>query len=230
MKTIKKTVRNAVIELKASLEGTYRFRFDHADYIFHDCVDVNNNWIAFELKSDCLNANYEYVCNSAEFIAEVDLLASNMGRATQSYAEYKALYNSVMGARIGGVGYAGYNPESPVFTQEMADKSVLPSVGDKCYITYPTGSHDCEVLGYDGSYVWFKGVGIHRTFRVDKCEFKPLTPPITLEEQALNDMVEQLTNEGIITYDPIMLRILIEKFKGNKIRGVTFQPLAVKDD
>jgi hypothetical protein len=33
-------------------------------------------------------------------------------------------------------------------------------------------------------------------------------------------MVEQLTNEGIVTYDPIMLRTLIEKFKNNKISGI----------
>jgi len=35
-------------------------------------------------------------------------------------------------------------------------------------------------------------------------------------------MEHELEVEGIVGCDSIMLRILIEKFKGNKIRGVTF--------
>ena len=59
-------------------------------------------------------------------------------------------------------------------------------------------------------------------------DIEPLTPPIEPEEKALNDMMEQLKNEGICSYDPIMLRILIAKFKANKIHGVSFQPLTVE--
>lgn len=51
--------------------------------------------------------------------------------------------------------------------------------------------------------------------------FKPIDNR-TSEEKAEADMIEHLTNEGIVTYDPIMLRILISKYKAGKIHGVTF--------
>jgi hypothetical protein len=112
----------------------------------------------------------------------------------------------------------------PVFTQEMADNGVLPSVGMEVELVV---FENLTSLGH----IEFKNeVGFLFRYKENNlCDFmefssdiafKPLTPPITLIDKALNDMVEQLTNEGIVTYDPIMLRILIEKFKNNKISGI----------
>lgn len=107
----------------------------------------------------------------------------------------------------------------PVFTQEMSDKW-SPEVGRHAMC----GDNECMVIGEHCGEFWCKFEnGCLQTWSADD-----LTQPVEPEEKAVNDMVEQLTNEGIVTYDPIMLRILIEKFKGDKISGVTFQPLTVE--
>ena len=112
--------------------------------------------------------------------------------------------------------------EPPVFTQAMADNGVLPSVGmeyldEDGQLCEAIANYSNFVVGVQTEHLiqQYPSVSVSRNDRV-----KPLTPPITLIDKALNDMVEQLTNEGIVTYDPIMLRILIEKFKNNKISGI----------
>jgi hypothetical protein len=125
------------------------------------------------------------------------------------------------------------------YTQAMADNGELPSVGMDCMAFVDENEKEVKE--------WFKGVvcgeyegspviklddltdGTEGYFDVfSRVDIKPLTPPIEPEEKALNDMIEQLKNEGICSYDPIMLRILIAKFKANKIHGVSFQPLTVE--
>jgi hypothetical protein len=75
----------------------------------------------------------------------------------------------------------------PTYTQEMANHGIKPLIGMDVYISYPKGSYDCLILGYHGDYVWFEGMGIYRTIRVDKCDFKP-----TARELAIADLVKVL--------------------------------------
>ena len=120
----------------------------------------------------------------------------------------------------------------PAFTQEMCDNGELPSVGMECMILFDNDSepewHEITWYGlFNGNPSFLcKGKQCWPE-RGGEFHIKPLTTPLSAEDQALDDMVEQLTNEGISAYDPIMLRILIEKFKNNKISGVSFKPLTV---
>ena len=133
---------------------------------------------------------------------------------------------------LAGANFTLQDKPTPIFTQEMVDNGVFPGVGMMVELII---FENLTSLGH----IEFKNeVGFLFRYKENNlCDFmefgsdvafKPLTPPITPEEQALNDMMEQLKNEGICSYDPIMLRILIAKFKANKIHGVSFQPLTVE--
>ena len=118
--------------------------------------------------------------------------------------------------------------ESPVYTQAMKDAGELPSVGMRC--TYDTTFFSleksnrgvCTPIAYFENKAWLNMYSTEYVINLDVITFKPLTPPKSDIEMAFEDMEHELEAEGIDGYDSIMLRILIEKFKGNKIRGVTF--------
>lgn len=121
-------------------------------------------------------------------------------------------------------------PSKPVFTQAMADKGELPSVGMECLATYTDWRSSPENVVIEcviPNWVWvsFPDKSVEDDFYcisipLSKVKFKAIQ---TDEDKAVEDMVEHLTNEGIVTYDNIMLKILIEKFKAGKIHGVTFK-------
>ena len=116
----------------------------------------------------------------------------------------------------------------PVFTQAMANHGIKPLVGMECNFKKRGAMESGVVTAITKRFIIFTdSFGDEHVRKIDDLTIEPLTPPVSPEEQALNDMVEQLTNEGIVAYDPIMLRILIEKFKNNKISGVSFKPLTV---
>ena len=115
---------------------------------------------------------------------------------------------------------------SPVYTQAMANHNTLPEVGAWVMVqgyAYKSSNQDwfkVEVLGhYEGKVIAESCSEANRVQLFDK--FKP-SDTRTDAEKALEDMEHELEAEGIGGYDSIMLKILIEKFKGNKIRGVTF--------
>ena len=136
-----------------------------------------------------------------------------------------------VGEHVGALFTSTPQPK-PAFTQEMCDNGELPSVGMECMILFDNDSepewHEITWYGlFNGNPSFLcKGKQCWPE-RGGEFHIKPLTTPLSAEDQALDDMVEQLTNEGISAYDPIMLRILIEKFKNNKISGVSFKPLTV---
>lgn len=249
-----KTVMDAVIEFKGKWPSSSWFMV---------CNKSNKIvGISYGL-GNTINSDEPVVCGWYEFADLVDHLASNMGSATESYAEYKRslggpIRGDIFGFDIepsqGEVSFmytdcdsqSNISPErldnmqsipdiKPVYTQELNDNGELPSIGMEC--TLLTSAID---KGTNGYIEYQNEVGfLFRYSENNLCDFyensedihfKPLTPPITLEDKALNDMVEQLTYEGIVTYDPIMLRILIEKFKGGKISGVSFKPLTVEGE
>lgn len=115
------------------------------------------------------------ICSISAYNAEVDYLASNMGRATQSYGEYKKEFECMTTATI---------QSKPVFTQAMADAGERPSIGMNCLIEVGgTGALTEFTPEYFGrKYV----VGYwpinerEASFAIDALKFKPLTPPITL--------------------------------------------------
>jgi len=109
-------------------------------------------------------------------------------------------------------------PSQSVFTKEMQNAGKLPEVGmkflheGKVVETLSTTKAQGGVVTFirDGSIAccwnnnsWVKAIDN----RTDK-------------EKAKEDMEYHLEMEGIVTYDSIMLSILIEKVLGDKIHGV----------
>jgi hypothetical protein len=121
----------------------------------------------------------------------------------------------------------------PVFTQEMADNGVLPSVGMECLILYSSSN-------YKGTITYIgKGVGVYHskdndkeyTFPLDSVSFKalkPLTPPITLEHgmgyQFTN--IEDNTIHGIYDEDENSFRGTCVEWGANSCTNI--QPLTVE--
>tara|TARA_R110001606_G_scaffold385158_1_gene548513 strand:- start:12945 stop:13838 length:894 start_codon:yes stop_codon:yes gene_type:complete len=108
-----------------------------------------------------------------------------------------------------------------VYTQEMADNGELPSVGMKIKLQYNQFSQpiECELLFISDQYMIAKKDNFEQHYHRGTWKPEPIETR-TKKEKAIDDMVEQLTMEGIVTYDNIILKILIEKFVGNKITGV----------
>ena len=74
-----KTVLDAVIEFKGE------WPFEIMPVIIHG--NIGQGWSDFWAESGKPNSNWQYVCNTSEFKNLVDELASNMGAATQTYAD-----------------------------------------------------------------------------------------------------------------------------------------------
>jgi hypothetical protein len=113
---------------------------------------------------------YLQVCTRSEFLATVAECKTNFGRCTQSYEEYKRLYNSVMGK----------DTQAPVYTQEMDDNGELPSVG--AYFLHEGKKVKCiSTSEEEGGVVTF----LTNSNAIDCCWnngvwVKPLTPPVEL--------------------------------------------------
>ena len=241
--TPKKTVRDAVIDFKGDW-GNAEYADIDVRFIF-ECVDNKDTTCGIgTLVGDSKNnspENYREVCTRDEFNTYVDLLASNMGNSTQSYEEYKALYNSVMGVRLGGVGHAGYNPEQPVFTQEMADNGVLPSVGMEVELVV---FENLTSLGH----IEFKNeVGFLFRYKENNlCDFmefssdiafKPLTPPLTDKEKLIEESINEMIRRCDLSraHDEYMdcsdTQVGVEfaiEYMGS--RGISFKPLTVEGE
>ena len=131
MKTIKKTVHDAVIEFKGECFGS--------GFISHS---ETRGWTPIASKhlpmSDCFE-----VCSLIAFNAYVDLLASNFGKATQSYLDYQVhfglyyLFSKEEGEKKNKVYVAAHNlNKSPEFTQEFRLISGRGETWHKCKVVF----------------------------------------------------------------------------------------------
>ena len=117
----------------------------------------------------------------------------------------------------------------PIYTQAMSDAGELPPIGSMFIdVELNDIGDDSAVLAIAHDLplkrvVYKRGDTLidSEYFGAVAHECKPIDQR-TDSEKAIEDMIEQLKMEGICSYDPIMLRILIGKFKGSKIHGVTF--------
>ena len=113
---------------------------------------------------------------------------------------------------------------SKVFTQAMADNGELPLVGMECMVVDSSlMNHEYEkcVILFVGIYkvVYTSESCVERFSNLDEVIFKPIDTR-TDKEKAIDDMVEHLTNEGVVTQSNFMLELFVEKFIGCKIHGV----------
>ena len=159
-----KTVIGAINKFKGGIKsGTLLVISDgRADGYYESCLEC------------IVNDFYKLVCTRDQFNAQVDHLASNMGRATQSYAEYKKEFEYMTTPTI---------QPNPVFTQAMADNGDNPSAGMAVMASLGEGAWFKFRVDYIGS-IYIIG---HRSdkdreaaFGIDGIIFKPLTPPTTL--------------------------------------------------
>jgi len=129
---------------------------------------------------------FDEVCTREEFNQLVSECETNFG-ASVSYAEYKKLYNSVMGESP--LETPLDDNSKPVYTKEMADNGVIPSVGMECLIMYSSSN-------YKGTITYMgKGVGAYHskdndkeyTFAFNSVKFKPIDTR-TDKEKAIDDI------------------------------------------
>ncbi|HHZ94611.1 MAG TPA: hypothetical protein EYN67_03405, partial [Flavobacteriales bacterium] len=99
-----------------------------------DAVNDNKGvWPACYIASITCDNGKQLTCHREEFNQLVSECETNFG-ASVSYAEYKKLYNSVMGESP--LETPLDDNSKPVYTKEMADNGVIPSVGMECLIMY----------------------------------------------------------------------------------------------
>ena len=122
--------------------------------------------------------------------------------------------------------------QSSIFTQEMADDGVLPSVGMECrlgellvvYILGKTKNFELtgqlafEVIGGDDERINEVGTSLGN--------FKPLTPPKTDDEKFMDALVEY----NLCTDDLDWKEHLLGFIKSGELHGVSFQPLTVEKE
>ena len=170
MKTIKKTVRDAVI----ALFGSWQNR-----------LLVSGGWYLNQVHSLSFEGNQ--VCTNSEFVNYVDLLASNMGNGNMhelsNYRDEISLGNVPVANRKNQS--VELESKSPVFTQEMADNKVMPNANMEVILLLASNNE-----GVKGYIEYFNDYGVlFRHSHNDFCAFyekrevmrvKSLTPPITL--------------------------------------------------
>jgi hypothetical protein len=181
MKTVIDKIMNAVSKLKGDLDNVATPR--HTDKYLYLC-----NESYFECLSFSDDISWELICTTDEFLATVAECETNFGECEQSYSNYTIDYvlrvrmdrferMSNLGARL------TKKPlfDVPIFTQEMSDNGVLPSVGMEVMID---GEKRVILMGADkdGDYITMsKGV-----YQFDSIGYiKPLNPPITLIDKGL---------------------------------------------
>ena len=127
---------------------------------------------------------------------------------------------------------------TPVFTKEMADDGVLPSVGMECELSedfngfrkgcvlkvysHDVSSNDNCVLA--GGIIEGVSGGV-QAFEFHVKYLKPLTPPKTDDEKFMDALVEY----NLCTDDLDWKEHLLGFIKSGKLHGVSFQPLTVEE-
>ena len=122
----------------------------------------------------------------------------------------------------------------PVFTQAMADNGELPSVGMECFGTSSRGLVMTSwkkgfIIFFSPTYTIFKssnGIEFCCNHRLGQdFKYKPLTPPKTDKEKAIDDMYKSLNKDDSRQGG---CDDLFDDIKAGKIHGVSFQPLTVE--
>ena len=183
-----KTVLDAVIEFKGELQPQ---GFIHYSNKLGHFLPSGHKYI---------NSGYYSVCTKEEFNTLVDELSSNMGRATQTYAEHKKEIEDVKAnckelfSFLPSYGYelplttlGGFNMNTtkPVYTQAMCDRGDLPSVGMECLVLNTCMAHPtyekCTLL-FIGNFgvIYESESSKERYARSDVVKFKPIEPPVDL--------------------------------------------------
>ena len=149
------------------------------------------------LDNDIYMFGGDAVCTNPEFIAHVDLLASNFGMATQSYLDYKFEWDSM--ARLGDVLTGTFDFSKPIYTQAMLEAGECPKVGAKFIVIGSEGDSriadfnnlEVEVIGLSITKIHNQVITFAHKSRGIGCGvfngswIKPLTPPITLIAKSL---------------------------------------------
>ena len=163
-----KTVIDAVNQFKGnSRVGNYY-------YVCNQDSGVVALWGKATL-DDLYGPLWSELCTDREFNDLVSQMETNFGKCEQTYGNYKGLYRACK--RLELYPLINNKPQpTPIFTQEMADNGVLPSVGMEVMID---GEKRAILMGADkdGDYITMsKGV-----YQFDSIGYiKPLNPPITL--------------------------------------------------
>ena len=216
-----KTTLDAVKGLKADVNTGFVAKPYSTDIHYEGYCE--NPWAVYRGK--CRG----FVCTVADFDQLVYDLSFNFG-TSRSYRYYKDNYKSV------------------VSTKTVID-AVNELQGDLNNVAHIKSdeTYHCN-LNYNIDVGWWCSRGVYNDFvctiddfintvgnmaynfgkttNVDFYDYinadKKTAKPQLEEDAAYYDMVNQLNNEGITIYDPIMLKILIEKFKNNKIENITW--------
>jgi hypothetical protein len=128
------------------------------------------------------------ICTFAEFNNYVEFLASNMGKCEQSYSDYKFNYK---------FNYNLKPDTTPTYTQEMADNGVLPRVGME-FMWTQWASEELKLvkmLAISGGECWIE-IGENSIIVGNITGCKPLTPPKTDKEKAIDDISDEFLKGG----------------------------------
>tara|TARA_R110000772_G_scaffold32817_3_gene80149 strand:- start:168 stop:908 length:741 start_codon:yes stop_codon:yes gene_type:complete len=210
-----KTIKDAYEELNGDLRNTFCFDGDESFVFF--CLDESGDYVC-STSSTKDKAVEQYICTVEEFNNykpeqenKVDYISADFWKdAPDGYGywlEHKSNPSSGDFCRLDKDGSYYFDdggtptnidswlvvprPKSlPVFTQEMADNGVLPSVGMECLILdevhkvllLPDDTRAYVTL-YEGEY-FFNTIDF----------MKPLTPPITL----IDGKAYQFEHKGIV--------------------------------
>tara|TARA_R110001632_G_scaffold231915_1_gene371439 strand:- start:94 stop:717 length:624 start_codon:yes stop_codon:yes gene_type:complete len=159
-----KTVIDAVNEFK----GEFLFSID---YLLYDRLSGKYCAVNYLITPDG-NGYQQLVCTKAQFLATVAECETNFGKCKQSYSDYK---------------FDCHLSPEPIltYTQEMSDNGVLPIINNEIMYQYGiTNYAKGTIKGVDGNQYWIKAdCGGYVECNISK--LKPVTPPITLEEQAI---------------------------------------------
>tara|TARA_R110000823_G_scaffold80774_2_gene183739 strand:- start:138 stop:779 length:642 start_codon:yes stop_codon:yes gene_type:complete len=173
----------------------------------------------------------DYVDYAADYVDYgIDMYFKKTGENKQDYIdEIKRVKESV-------------KEETLEYTQDMADNGVLPSVGMECrfdttfFTTVTSNRGTCEIIAYYDGKVWINIIDFDCVINLNVIDFKPLTPPKTDKEKAIDDLDKVITTAYQDKIDSYVsssrfkseARVLLDQIIKGNVAGVSFQPLTVE--
>ena len=198
-----KTRLDAVIEFK----GEWKHKGD--DGIYYRNIAGANQYYYY---GNDVPKHSEFICNQSQFNTYVDLLASNFGVDTQDYEDYKSDWEYEQEIKI---------KSKPVYTQAMCDAGELANVGMECQ-----SSLGVVTIKYVGKEVIVSedGHGVEsltsRSCALDS--FKPLTPPKTDKEKAIDGILCTIGCKGAVI-DSIYYKMAYRIYDAGYIKPLTVE-------
>ena len=129
------------------------------------------------------------VCTYKQFNQYIEDMETNFGKCTQTYSDYKFDYH--------------LPPiDKPVYTQAMCDNGEWPSVGMECLINFPDidnawYKYTIDFMGKHTFIATCEDVS-ERFGHSDDVHFKPLTPPKTDKEKAIDQIYDSVYANKVI--------------------------------